>query len=131
MQIVAAQNIVDQLRAVAQLRCLETLLPSLVQTSRWQRLRDTAHSPPQCTPRRRAGENQQLNTTAQFTSRKKRERNVDCLVCVCVCVTWTSPGLLIGKRELLTITADQLRYKTPLNSSSNSRQKIFIMQKHT
>ena len=45
MQIVVeiAQNVVDRPRAVAQLRCPETLLPSLVQALRRQQLGDTAH----------------------------------------------------------------------------------------
>ena len=65
MQIVAAQNVVDQPRAVAQLRCPKTLLPSLVQASRWQEFRDTAHPSPQCARKGRAGEIQQLDHTAQ------------------------------------------------------------------
>ena len=47
----AAQREDKQLRAVVQIRCPETFLPLLVQASWWQGLRDTAHPPPQCTPR--------------------------------------------------------------------------------
>jgi hypothetical protein len=48
------QIIVEQLRAVAHMRCLQTLLPSLVWVSRWQRLEDTAHPSPRCMQRNRA-----------------------------------------------------------------------------
>jgi hypothetical protein len=61
--------------------------------------RYTAHLSPRCTPRRRAGEIQQLNARAQITSRKKKEENVDGFH---VCYTWTSPSLFIGKRAALS-----------------------------
>ena len=68
MQIVVevALNEIDWPRAVAQLRYLETLLPSLVQASRQQRLGDTT-LPSRRMPRRRAGETQQLSVTTQIT----------------------------------------------------------------
>jgi len=72
VQIIAVQNVVDWPRAVVQLRYPKILLSYLVQASRRQRPKDTAHLSPQCTPRRRAGENKQLSITAQLTSRKKR-----------------------------------------------------------
>jgi hypothetical protein len=47
----AVQKEDEQLRAVAHMRCPETLLPSLVQASQRQGLGDTARPPAQCTPR--------------------------------------------------------------------------------
>jgi len=51
----------DELRAVAQMRCPETLLPPLVQASRRQMFEDTAHSPPQCTLREGPAELKPMN----------------------------------------------------------------------
>jgi hypothetical protein len=44
--LVVARIVDVQLRAVTQMRCLETLLPSLVRASRRQRFRDFAHPAP-------------------------------------------------------------------------------------
>ena len=73
MQNVVARNVVGRPRAVAQFRYPETLLPSLVQASRWQGFGDTAHPSPQCTIKGRTGEIQQLDDTAQQEVENGRE----------------------------------------------------------
>jgi len=66
----SSAELVEQLRAVAQLRCPETLLPSLVQASRWQGFGDTAHPSPQCTPREGPA-----RSSSSMTQHSKRWKN--------------------------------------------------------
>ena len=62
----------DELRAVAQMRCPETLLPLLVQASRRQGFEDIAHPSPQCTPRE--GPARFSSSTTQNSERWKNGR---------------------------------------------------------
>ena len=72
----AAQNVVNQLRAVAQLCWPETLLPPLMQASRRQGIGVIAHPPPQCTPRE--GSARCSSSKAQHSGNVKNHKELNC-----------------------------------------------------